>query len=80
VLILQDELLAPFILDDRLRQAEIRYLHHALPRRPGRLALIIAATGRLLIAAGTRIEATACRPRPNQTWLLNADLCPDCGN
>jgi hypothetical protein len=80
VLILQDELLAPFIIDDRLRQAEIRYLRRAIPRQPGRLALLVAAAGRLLVAIGTRLEVIACRPRPSQTWHLNADLCPDCGN
>jgi hypothetical protein len=78
--ILQNELLAPLILDDRLRQAERRYLRAALPRRPGRLARAVAATGRLLIATGTGIEAVACRSRANRTWLLTADLCRDCGN
>jgi hypothetical protein len=77
---MQHELLAPLLHDDRLRRAEVRFLHRALPRGPNRAALLVAATGRFLVAAGTRLEAIACRSRPNAAWMLNADLCPDCGN
>jgi hypothetical protein len=80
VLILQDELVAPLLIEERLRQAGLRYLLSSSPRGPGRHALLIAAAGRLLVAAGTRLEAHASRRRPRQTWFLHADLCPDCGS
>ncbi len=77
---LEDELLAPFIWEDRLRQAEARFLRQALPPPPGLLALLAAATGRLLVTIGVRLEAVARRPRTGPGWILSADLCPDCGN
>ena len=80
MLSLQHELIAPLIVEDRLRKAEIRQLRRALPRGLARHALLVATAGRLLVAAGTRLEAHASRRGPSQTWFLNADLCPDCGS
>jgi hypothetical protein len=77
---LQDELLTPFVLEDRLRQAEARFLRQALSPPPGLVALLAAAIGRVLVAAGSRLEAVAHRSRTSPAWMLSADLCPDCGN
>jgi hypothetical protein len=76
---MQHELVAPLLREDRLHRAEVRLLHDAVPSAPGPLAHLLAAIGHLLVAAGARLEALACHRRAGRTWMLSADLCPDCG-
>jgi hypothetical protein len=79
VLTMQDELVAPLLVEDRLHQAEVRLLYQAVPRSPSPFVHLIAATGHLLVATGARLESLARRSRTGRTWMLSADLCPDCG-
>jgi hypothetical protein len=76
---MQHELVAPLLLQDRFDRAEVRLLYQVVPHAPGPLTHFLAATGHLLVAAGARLEALARRSRTGRTWMLTADLCPDCG-
>jgi hypothetical protein len=79
VLTMQDELVAPLLVQDRLHRVELRLLSRAVPHPPDLLTHLLGAIGHLLVAAGARLESLARASRTGRTWLLTADLCPDCG-
>jgi hypothetical protein len=75
-----DGLVAPLIVDDRLREAETRRLLRALPPSPGPAALLEERLGHLFVAVGRRLQAAAARRRAGTAWTLSADLCAECGD
>lgn len=79
MLSMQDELVAPLLVQDRLDQAERRLLLEAVPHPPDPFTQLLGALGHLLVATGARLEALARASRVGRPWLLSADLCPDCG-
>jgi hypothetical protein len=76
---MHSELVAPLLVEERLRRAEVRRLARAVPHPPGPLAHLLGAIGHLLVAAGVRLETLARASRAGRPSLLTADLCPDCG-
>ncbi len=72
------ELLGPLIVEERLRQAERRYIHITYTEDSHLLIRLVGATGSGLIALGCLLQSIAKRPclDPSATRI---DAVADCG-
>lgn len=72
------ELLGPLIVEERLRQAERRYIRSTCTEDPHLLTRLIGATGSGLIGLGCSLQSIAKRPCPD-TSVTRIELVADCG-